>query len=121
MGCCFGIDLSGSILTFSPSQLKKEKGSVTNRYGGCLSMSLYQNRISYDGFPCCSICCLCECCRGIIAFNHIHSLEVNNDEKTRKKIYIIMRDGTKFEFGPLSSREAEIIQKTYSESNSFLP
>lgn len=121
MGCCFGIDLSGSILTFHPSSLKREKGNKTNKYGGCLSMSLYQNRISYDGFPCCAMCCLCACCRGIISFNHIHSLEINHDSKTRKRIYIIMQDGTKIEFGPLSSKEADMIHKTYSESNTFLP
>ena len=113
MGCCFGcLDISGSILTFNPSKLTREKGNVKNTYSGCLRMSLYSNRINYDGFPCCSCCCLCGCCRGVIAFNHIQKMQVTNDKNTKKVMSIMMDNGYEFRFGPLSTKECEIIQNT---------
>mmetsp|Transcript_22151 Transcript_22151/g.35529 ORF Transcript_22151/g.35529 Transcript_22151/m.35529 type:complete len:116 (-) Transcript_22151:14-361(-) len=115
MGCCFG-DLSGSVLTFSPKALVREKGSAKEEYSGCVRMHLYGNRFTYDGFPCCSFCCLCGCCRGTIAFSGIHTLEVVHND-----IVLVMKDGSKIEFGPLTKEDCKVIQDTYSENAQFLP
>lgn len=115
-GCCCGFVTSGSILTFSPSKFSKEKGDSKGKSQGCTQMSLYSNRITYDGCPCFQFCCLCACYRGVIAFSKMHALEVNDDY-----IEIIMDDGSKITFGPMNREEANIIKNTVSENTSFLP
>eukprot|EP01083_Nonionella_stella_P262388 892286_1 len=98
MGCCFCLDISGSILSFNPSHFRKDKANNTEKYNGCASMALYGNRLTYDGCPCCQFCCLCAVCRGSIFFNNIHTLEDSNND-----IIIVTKDGAKIMFGPLTN------------------
>eukprot|EP01083_Nonionella_stella_P170125 578250_1 len=116
MGGCCCLDISGSALTCHPNELIMIKGKETKSFGRCVVLQVFENRLAYDGCNCFNFCCLCQCCRGIIAFTQIHTVAHKGND-----IAIVMKDGWKVDIVGLSREEREVIINMFSENTSFLP
>ena len=109
MGCCCGLNTSGSILVFEPGSMNKTKPGQQVNFSGNIKMALYSNRIAYDGCVCC-----CGCCQDEILFDNIQSFDTNNSQ-----ILIQTNDAWRIVIGPLLPQQLNQIKNTYNENASL--